>query len=610
MKHTLYLFFIIIIGTHHLEAQQTSDFEDVASVGKKGFFKDYFKGFFTGIADGDPFAISAGLGLNVRHYDAWGGDLRQPPLYWIMNANASINIYQVTIPFSALLSIDRREVTKPNPQGLPNLPDIKERVNQNFNRVGFSPYYKWVKLHGGHRVMDFSDLTVSNLVYLGAGVELTPGKVRVGGFFGQLADAKPQDLSLTEPNIPVFKRKGWGTILGYGDEENFIDFYLFKAWDEPNSITFQEVQEVFPEENMVLSFKGQKRLFDIFVLSAEVAGSALTANMEDGDIEDKFPYFLLDSKLSTDYKKAINTTVDYEGEAFTVGLKYRRIDPNYQSLGAYFFDNDIEDISVRTSFGLMEQQLQLSGSLGLQKDNLDNTKATTLTRVIGSANANYSKDNFNLGFNYSNYSSDVAYVLDAELDSLNVVIVTQDLGGNVTYTIPGESFQHTISLSANVQDVSDDAIRDGSSNASKMFNLNMLYALQITEQNLGINANWNYNRNELEMAMTKRFGVGFGITKGFLENKLNVGINVNLFRTNITTLTDVTNKTMNLRFRTNYRVNDQHSLNLNYALMNSNKSGVNVVTTEFTELIGSIGYQYNFAWKPKGKKGKQSGGNE
>ena len=603
MKQFLPVLFFLTLVVSNSYAQQTSDFEDVEALGKKGFFKEYFKGFFTGFTEGDPFAASAGLGLNVRHYDAWGGDLRQPPLYWIMNANASINVYQVTIPFSALISLDRREVTKPNPQGLPNLPDVKERVNQNFNRIGFSPYYKWVKLHGGHRTMDFSDLTVSNLVYLGAGAELTPGNVRVGGFFGQLADAEPQDLSLTEPNIPVFKRKGWGTKLGYGDDDNFLDFYLFKAWDDPNSITFQEAQEVFPQENMVLSFKGQKRLFDIFVLSAEVAGSGLTANREDGDVEDKFPYFLLDSKLSTDYKKAVNTTVDYEGEAFTVGLKYRRIDAGYTSLGAYFFDNDIEDISARTSFSLLEQQLQLSGSLGLQRDNLDNTKPTTLTRVIGSANANYAKDNVSLGFNYSNYSSDVAFVLDAELDSLNAVIVTQDLGGNATYTIPSESFQHTISLSANVQDVSDDAVRDGGSNASKMFNVNMLYALQITDQNLGVNANWNYNTNELEMAATKRFGVGFGVTKGLLENKLNLGVNVNLFRTTITSLTDVTNKTTNVRFRANYNINEQHSLNLNYALMNSNKSGVNITATQFTELIGNIGYQYNFSWKPKGKKG-------
>jgi hypothetical protein len=51
---------------------------------------------------------------------------------------------------------------------------------------------------------------MSNLIFLGAGTELTPGKLRIGAMVGQLAKAEPIDLSLVEPRLPKFQRKGWG----------------------------------------------------------------------------------------------------------------------------------------------------------------------------------------------------------------------------------------------------------------------------------------------------------------------------------------------------------------------------------------------------------------
>lgn len=601
------LLFLAFSLTISLQAQEVSSFEDVEAVASDGFFKEYFKGMFKGFASGDPFALSGGIGLNARTYNEWGLDeLRQPPFYWVMNANVNIQVYQLSIPFSALISIDRREFTPPPVPGVPN---VKEKVTNRFNRIGASPHYKWIKLHLGHRNMNFSQFTLSNLTYLGVGTELTPGKVRLAAMYGKLANAEPRNLSLTEPNLAVFERMGYGVKLGYGDDQSFLDVMFFKAWDDINSIPTFDPQDIFPNENLVMGLKGQVSLFQKIILKGEIAGSALTPNVNDASVSGtKFPYaeFLLTPRSSTDYRQALETGIDYQGESYTLGINYRRIDPLYKTLGTYFFDNDLEDFTGRASWALFSQQLQFNVSAGLQRNNLDDTQVSTLTRFIGSADVNFTKDNLNLGFNYSNYSSDIQYVIDPELDSLNVVIVTQDLGLTASYTLPSESTtRQTITASANLQNVNDDVVTAQESGESKMFNANLIYSVALTETNWGFNVNWNYNTNELAMIQVSRIGGGFGITKSLMKNKINLGLNLNYFHATVEALETLTNKTLNVQFQANYAVNQNHNFFANYALLNRVKEDP-TTSESFSEGIGNFGYQFNFGWKPGQKKEKEA----
>jgi len=600
----LYLAGILFLFSFSVSfAQEVSDFEDVGSIGKQGFFKNHFKGLFSGFTDGDPFTANGGIGLNARTYSAWGIEDRQPPFYWIMNANLNLKVFQLNIPFSALISINRRDLTRPN---APGLPDIKEKTTNRFNRIGFSPYYKWIKFHFGHRNMNFSQFTLANLTYLGAGAELTPGNVRFAFMYGRLADAEPQDLSLTQPNLPVFRRRGWGTKIGYGNDEDYIDLMLFKAWDDVNSIPSPSPQEVFANENLVMGIKAQKLFFEKFRLSIDYANSALTPDKSDALASgNQFPRpdFLFDARQNTEYKNAVETSVDFLGQGYNLGFKYRRIDPGYKSLGAYFFNNDIVDYSANVSFGLFQQSFQVSGSGGFQQDNLDDTKPSTLTRFIGSLNANYTKDKFNLGLNYSNFSSDIEFVFDPELDSLNVVVVTQDFGADATYRLGKEKGnQHTITLATNVQSVNDDIQDPQQSGESNMFNLNLVYAFLIPQTNWSFTSTLNYNQNELAMLEINRWGMGVGASKNFLENKLSLGANLNFFRATVDAANSITNSTLNWRIRANYRLNDHHVFNVNYAFLHRKKTDYAGTNDTFTEAIGNIGYQFVFAWKPGGKQ--------
>ncbi len=272
---------------------QLEPLEDLETVSEKNFFKSYFKDVFKDLTDfGNPLTLSGGVGLNMRSYNSSGGPLRQDPFFYGLNANLNVRVFQINIPFSLAVTARNRESSLPNwnemVDALKN--DLRNNVRaqrDRFIRFGTSPHYKWMKLHLGHRAMNFSKFTLANLNFLGIGTELTPGKFRVATMYGRLAKAEPLDLSLTTPNIPIYERMGWGTKIGYGTEQRSIDLILFKAHDDPRSITIPESspKQPSPEENLSLGLNGQTLLFDRFRLRIETALSALSPNALDDSMQ-------------------------------------------------------------------------------------------------------------------------------------------------------------------------------------------------------------------------------------------------------------------------------------------------------------------------------------
>ncbi len=611
----LYLAIIALAMMPLATYAQLEEFEDIEAVGKEGFFKNYVKGMFKGFSDfGDPFMMSGGVGLNMRSYSAFGADSRQDPFFYSLNANANIRIYKLNLPFSLMVSAKNTESAYPNIKELirafrNNVENKIENQKNRFVRFGVSPRFKWIKLHFGHRSMNFSQFTLANLNFLGAGMELTPGNLRISAMYGRLAKAEPIDLSLITPNIPVFERRGWGMKLGYGTNEEYIDLSLFKAEDDLSSIDIPEESpnQVAPEENLVIGINAQKTFLDNFNLKVEYATSAISPNAADASAPNKFPHpgFLFDAKQTTEYKNALESSLDFQAKIFTVGVAYKRIDPNYRSLGAYFFNNDIEDYTANLSFGLFQNAVNANLSGGVQKNNLDNSQASTLTRFIGTANIAYTLNSFNLGLNYTNNSSDIAYLLDPELDSLNVIIVTQDAGVNASYSFQDKgNNQHVLTATANAQMVTDEVEDPMASAASQMFVANLVYNYALSESQWKFSLKGNYNQNELAQMIMRRYGGGFGISKSFLEGKINTGLDFNYFLMKNENTDDQGN--INGQFRMSFKINDTMNLNMNANLLSTRK-GSGSTATSFSELTGTLGYQYNFSINPSQKKAEAEG---
>jgi hypothetical protein len=581
---------------------QLRAFEDVEAVRNPGFFKTYFSDLFRDFKDyGNAFSMAGGVGLNMRSYRATGIEPRQDPFFYSMNANLNIRIYQLNIPFSLLVTAKNRE------SSLPNFREIRDAFKNNieaqrdrFVRFGISPHYKWIKMHLGHRTMSFSKYTLSNLVFFGAGTELTPGKWRVGAMYGRLARAEPIDLSLATPNLPVYQRMGWGAKVGYGTDDGSVDLIVFKARDDENSIEVLNTgpDQVTPQENLTLGLNLQKRFFERFRFRAELGLSYLSPNSLDAEANTGMvPGFLFQERTTTERGTAIDAALDYEGQKFTTGIQLKRIEPEYQSFGAYFFNNDIVDLVGNLRFGMLQGLLNVQLSGGVQSNNLDVLSPTTTRRFIYSADLAYAKEAFSANANYSNNTTDIGYVLNPELDSLNAVIVTANSGMTFNYSLTdaGEN-QHIFTLTGNLQTVGDDIENPMESSESQMLVGSFIYNYLLAPSQWRFTAKLNYNQNEVNLMQITRFGGGGGVTKSFQEGRLSLGLDFNYFANS----TDVGGAGSNLngQLRAGYQIAKGLNANLSWGLLRTD----NTIIAPYTEVIGNLGVRYSFQLQPLARR--------
>jgi hypothetical protein len=611
MKQSLYniilrIFCCVLLATE-LQAQSPAiqQFEDLEALKKKGFFKTYFTGLIKDFTNGGkPFDYSGGLGIGLRSYSALGTTDRQDPFLYNINGNFNARVFQLSLPFSFAIAAKNTESAYPNARELVNsFRNSIDAQRQRFVRLGISPRYKWITTHFGHRSMSMSQYTMRDLVFLGAGTELTPGKFRFAAMYGQLAKAEPIDLSLVQPNLPRFERTGWAVKTGYGTQEDYIEAVIFQAHDAQNSVFVPDSipDQISPESNQAVGLVAQKRFAKKFRLKIDLGASALSPNMLDAPSESRFPHpaFLYQAHNTTDYKTALEGLFDYQAKYYMLGFKYRRIEPGYKTHGAYFFNSDIEEWTVNLGFNLFKNALTFTGNGGIQRNNLDGTKTNRLTnRVVGAMNANYTKNRFNFGANYSNNASDVAYLLNPNDPILNVIIIAQDAGANATYTIADSSRQQVFNLTANAQIVTDDVADPTASAFSRMYMGNFVYSLGLPKTGWTYTGRLNYNQNQLTSQLLDRYGIGGGLNKSFLKNKLTTGFDLNYFYTVIQGLANTGNLTSGINV--NWNVNDAQSIGLNWTILSTNNTTI-AGSNRFGEVIGTVNYQYNFHMKPRQK---------
>lgn len=578
---------------------QISSIENIEQWNKAGL-KSSLKGFVSDFYNfGDPFQMAGGLAINLRSYNVSGIPPRQDPFFYSIGANLNFKIYQIDLPFSMIITAKNSTKSYPNLKELLN--SFKDQAKSKLNgyaRFGISPHYKWMKLHLGHRSMNFSKFTMSNLNFFGAGVELTPASYRFSAMVGRLAKAEPINLSLTTPNLPVYARTAWATKLGVGKDDASIDFVLFATHDNQNSISIPSnyPKQVSPEANLAIGINMQKLFAKKFRLKLEYANSMLSPNALDANSSKKsLTNFIMKKKNSSYTGNAIESSIGYEGKLFNAGVLYSLIESDFKTLGAYFFNKDIMDVQVFTKFGLLKNKLNTNLKFGVQSNNLDHTKATTTRRLIYDIQLAYALKDFNSGFNFTNNSSSISYVLNPQLDSLNAVVVTRDVGLNMTYNIPGSGkVKQSISALANIQNVSDDIDRNTIVSTSKLLLGNLMYTITLP-QHWKFSLQSNNSTNEIIGTKLTRIGYGLDISKSFFKNKMSLGINSKFYNNK----NDQSIKSKNLvnQLMINFAITKSIRLNLQYAILNTSAAN----SSAYTENTGNLGINYNFNYKPKSK---------
>jgi hypothetical protein len=330
------------------------------------------------IAKQDPFKISGTINAKLQFYNTDKTNPSLSPFVWYLQGSPVVSLYGIVLPFSFRISEQQRDFRQP------------------FNQFGVSPSYKWAKLHLGYKSLNWSTFALAGHSISGAGFELSPGKFHIGLITGRLL--KPVKY-IDNPEVvitqtPAYKRNGTAFTFGYGTEQNNVNLVILKAKDDSTSAGDIPLQyQVTPDENLVVSLISKQVIAKNFIFDLEVAQSLYTTNMgtklsdtTGGFMAKAFP-FLMKSHLSTTSSNAIQTSIGYQSDIFKLLLKYQRIDPNFKSMGAYYFLTDVSNITVEPTVKIMKNKLTLGGSFGTQFDNLNHQKNLRTNRTITSCPA-------------------------------------------------------------------------------------------------------------------------------------------------------------------------------------------------------------------------------
>ncbi|NNF36946.1 MAG: hypothetical protein HKN68_22780, partial [Saprospiraceae bacterium] len=312
-----------------------------------------------------------------------GIERRQDPFDFRLNGSLLINTFEWTTSLQLNLA-DGRTIRRLN------LPDVSI---PSYNLIGISPQYKWAKFHLGFRSMSFSQYALAGHSFSGVGMELSPGKIKVSAMYGRLRRANAEILDLRQSLDPQFKRMGWGLKVGYISGQDEIHAYLFQAEDEWPSDQEEIYNTISPQENAIIGVMLNKKVGPARI-EIDYAYSAFTRDARASVVENyNYSAFqsglgVLNSNSSTEFRNAINVKASFETKVGRIHAGIERVDPGYQSLGALFFNNDYENITLGGHLRL-RQNMMLSVNTGFQRNNLEGKETNSMDRWLGSINANY-----------------------------------------------------------------------------------------------------------------------------------------------------------------------------------------------------------------------------
>ncbi|MCB0484111.1 MAG: hypothetical protein KDC37_06070, partial [Flavobacteriales bacterium] len=438
---------------------------------------------------------------------------QRPPFFWVINANTTFNIYSVAIPFTATFTSQNSAYTQP------------------FNQFGISPKYKWITGHLGFRSMQFSEFSLGGLIFLGAGVEIKPEKSRFQGkaMYGRLAKAIPVgDGSVVASGQPAYERWGYAAQIGYRLDIGELNFTLFRAKDDASSIDPDTVQ-LPAQENIVTALSGTINITPKLSLSGEFGLSTYTNDISmPAAGENDYGYannfrFLYTPNASSVRNGAGTATLTYNLGKSNLGVTYRRVGPQYKSMGAIYLNNDLENYTFNAGTNLFNSRVALNGSIGLQKNNLAGDLLNTDQRIIGALNTSVMvTKKIMVAANFSNFRSSNEPSATNIQDTVRFVQVTNGYGLLVGYSTGNENVSHGINTSGNYQKA--DAIQDNSvftiTDGSEFYNANVSYSLGFPKLKTTFNVAGNYNRFVSAAVKTEAYGPTLGATKSIWRDKV------------------------------------------------------------------------------------------
>ena len=528
---------------------------------------------------GSPFELSGNISVGSSLYHAEGRDNRRSPFAYFISANPTFTFYGIDIPVSLVYRDQQGSISNP------------------FNRYTISPRYKWAQLHLGNTSLTMNPYTLSGQLIKGAGLELTPGRLRFAAVAGELENPLAQLDTIVEGAqlLQTYKRNAMAVKLGYGGSNNFIEFSGLKAKDDINSIdrTLVDPRLVKPEENLVVGTSLGLSPVRWLTLKVNAAASAHTANQETIELVETEDLTqiqedygdLLTLNFSSKLQFAGDASLTFKFKNFGFGAEYKRVDPLYKSLGTFYFLEDYENMLGKVNFNLAKGKIRFQGRAGVQRNNLNNLRSVTNTRQILNANLTIAPSrSFAVTGRYSNFQTDRAPGLVSVNDSLRFTRATANYGLTPRVSFGSRDRRSTVTASVNYQNLEDLLNAENTGRNIDNYNANLTYALNLRPSRTSISVSALANENLIEGRETRRLGGNIRLSQKLAQKKLTLTTSVGYLQNYLNRAADGSSITGRLGLR--YRVKKKYtaSVNVNYL----NRSGL----TAFQEFRGTVKFTY------------------
>lgn len=491
-------FFLVLLAFSSLLAQEAE--EEANSSGLKA----------------PKLGIRGNLWSQAGFYQAQGIPARTNTFIWSMGGSAVASLDQWEMPFSFTIGQYGSQLSKPT-----------------FGQLGISPTHKWAKFHLGHRNLHFSSYTLSGHTFLGAGVELNPKKFRFAAMAGRLRQVVRPQENLANL-LPTYRRMGMGIKVGIGTAEEYLDLIVFRAKDDAKSLLAPQDSSLQPAENIVFGVNSRVKMTPHLTAHVDGGISMFNRNLNSATLPnsevkpyEQWPDQLLPLRYSSRISFAGKAMLTYQKEGFQLGLQYERIDPQYESMGTFFFLNDLENITLAPVFSMLKGKINVSGQLGVQRNNLLDNRSESTNRWIGNTNISYQNGSqpFGVSLNYSNFTiqqNDGRLELS---DTIRLSMVTSSLSVNPYWNWISEASTKSITMSGNYQDLNDrnPFTREFTDMQSIFFTA--MYHRTSNTNGWGFSLGAQYNTLQVFNLDTDRYGLTGGVQRNFQSGKYQLSAN-------------------------------------------------------------------------------------
>ncbi len=515
--------------------------------------------------------LSGGLSANAVYNSVQAPNM--PPLSYFLSGNLNFTYRNFNLPVS--INYSNRKFTYSQPF--------------SFNFVTFRPSYKWASAEIGTCFMSFSPYSLSGHQFRGASLTLTPDKWNVNLMYGQL-------LRANEGNqvdvLPTYARMGMGAKVAYHTDKYLIGVSFFNAEDKPKSLASLPANLLpLPKQNLVLGIEFSTTLFKLLELGGSYHSSAINQDVSQ-TTTDKSPQKSLSGlvlgnpanfKSYSSYQASLNFR--FPKANGLLGLEYQRVDPDYVTLGGYYFVNDFENYTLRYTQSFWSGKINFMSNAGIQQDDIMRRNSSSQKRFVGMASltANIS-ERFNAALSFSNFTS-YAYIRTAfddirrinpfeQLDTLNYRQINQNLSASASYTLSASELT-TQQITANVSWM-ESANKQGGvvriGQQSGFVNADLLYSHQHLKKNRSIGTGLNCSLNSIGAQKSVSVGPLFNFQQGFLKNQLITNTSLSYIYSNDSSF-DIQSGAFNIRGNANYTINKKNSLSGNLGFTNVSGSG-------------------------------------